>query len=355
MGWSFFASQTGKVWDGETIYHAECLFQLICSSILAGALIEYELAFKTRCLENLYMISLKQINYALAVDKTRHFKKAADMCFVSQSALSTAISELEKQLDIQIFERDNKKVLVTPLGEQFLQKAAQVKIDVDDLYHISQSHKGLLNYPFSFGVIPTIGPYLLPKVLPALRKQYPDSQLKIIEEQSHVLVDMVRSGELDAAVLALPYPIEGLLAFEFWDEDFYWIAHKSEKFADQKEITSGEINHGRLMLLKDGHCLKDHALAVCKMQNNEVENDFASTSLNTLIQMAAGKMGTTLVPEMALDQLLHDSSELTAVHLNEPGPHRKLAFIIRPNYTGMANVDLLKDIFIKELKRIYKK
>ncbi len=301
------------------------------------------------------MISLKQINYALAVEKTRHFKKAADLCYVSQSALSTAISELEKQLDIQIFERDNKKVLVTTLGEAFLEKAAQIKIEVDDLYHLSQSQKGLLNYPFSLGVIPTIGPYLLPKVLPALRKGHPNSQLKIVEEQSHVLVEMVRSGELDTAVLALPYPVEGLLTFEFWDEDFYWIAHKSEEFAQQDEINGGDINRSRLMLLKDGHCLKDHALAVCKMQNNEVENDFASTSLNTLIQMAAGKMGTTLVPEMALDQLMHGSSELTAVHLNEPGPHRRLAFITRPNYTGMANVDLLKDVFVKELKRIYKK
>ena len=301
------------------------------------------------------MISLKQINYALAVEKTRHFKKAADMCYVSQSALSTAISELEKQLDVQIFERDNKKVLVTALGEKFLEKAAQIKIEIDDLYHLSQSEKGLLNYPFSFGVIPTIGPYLLPKVLPALRKQYPNAQIKIVEEQSHVLVDMVRSGELDTAVLALPYPIEGLLAFEFWDEDFYWIAHNSEEFAQQDEITSGDINRSRLMLLKDGHCLKDHALAVCKMQNSDVESDFASTSLNTLIQMAAGKMGTTLVPEMALDQLLHGSSELTAVHLNEPGPHRKLAFITRPNYTGMANVELLKGVFTTELKRIFKK
>lgn len=296
------------------------------------------------------MISLKQLTYALAVEKTHHFKKAADLCAVSQSALSTAITELEKQLEIQIFERDNKKVLVTPVGQQFLAKAHQIKLAVDDLYMLANAEKAPLSYPMTIGVIPTIAPYLLPKVLPGLRQAFPDFKLSIVEEQSHVLVDRVRKGEIDAAILALPYEHEGLLAFEFWQEDFYWVTHKDNEHATQREITSDELREAKLMLLKEGHCLKEHALAACKMQSTETDNSLDSTSLHTLIQMVAGRMGSTLVPAMALDQLVDGSNELRAVHLNEKGPHRRIAFIVRPNYTGVNNIEALMELFREQLE-----
>jgi LysR family transcriptional regulator, hydrogen peroxide-inducible genes activator len=296
------------------------------------------------------MISLKQLHYALAVEQTRHFKKAADLCFISQSALSTSIAELEKQLGVQLFERDNKKVLLTPIGEQFLEKARDIKIQIDDLTRLVDSYKAPLSYPMTIGVIPTIGPYLLPKVLPAVRKVYPDFQLRIIEDQSKVLLEKLRDGEIDAAILALPYPIEALHSFVFLEEDFFWVAHQSDANAKQKEITSKEIRHRDLMLLEEGHCLKDHALAACKFKTHESDNSFASASLHTLVQMVAGKMGTTLVPEMALDQLLAGSSELKAVHLNEPGPHRKIAFVSRLNYAGVSNIEVLMTLFKKQLK-----
>lgn len=297
------------------------------------------------------MISLKQLNYALAVEKTLHFRKAADLCSVSQSALSTAITELEKQLGVQIFERDNKKVLVTPLGARLLATARGIKVQVDDLYQLAQANKTPLGYPMSLGVIPTIGPYLLPKVLPTVRDHYPDFQLRIIEDQSHVLVDMVRNGEIDTAILALPYAIDGLLSFEFWQEDFYWVTHRRDSHEGQTEITSEELRETRLMLLKDGHCLKDHALAACKLGSRDTDSSFASTSLNTLVQMVAGHMGTTLVPEMALDQLVSGSAELKAVHLDEPGPHRRIAFITRPNYAAVNSIELLMKLFRSQLKR----
>ncbi|GLQ05941.1 hydrogen peroxide-inducible genes activator [Sneathiella chinensis] len=297
------------------------------------------------------MISLKQLTYALAVEKTRHFKRAAELCNVSQSALSTAIAELENQLDLQIFERDNKKVLVTPLGEQVLEKARAIKLEVDDLYLLSRTRNTPLGYPMTIGVIPTIGPYLLPKVLPEVRRQYPNFKLSILEDQSHILVEKVRTGEIDTAILALPYAHDGLLAFEFWQEDFYVITHADDVKDGQTEITSKEMNAGRLLLLKDGHCLKDHALAACKLPPTEMDHSLAGTSLNTLVQMVAGRMGTTLVPQMALDQVLHESSDLKALHLNEPGPHRNLAFIIRPNYAGTANIELLMSLFTEQLEK----
>jgi len=297
------------------------------------------------------MISLKQLHYALAIEKTLHFKKAAEACNVSQSALSTAINELEKQLDVTIFERNNKQVLITNDGQLILNKAKKVKLELDELLLIPQLSKQHFSAPMSIGVIPTIGPYLLPKVLPEVRTQYPDFKLKIIEEQSHTLVEMVRSGEIDAAILALPYPIEGLMSFDFWQEDFYWVCHKDECPSKIQEITSEELEIEKLMLLKDGHCLKDHALAACSLQNKKQDSDFDSASLHTLIQMVAGKLGTTLVPQMALDQLTYNESELRAIHLNEPGPHRTIALVIRPNYVRTKELTLLQGIFTEQLSK----
>ncbi|MGB0938205.1 MAG: LysR substrate-binding domain-containing protein [Colwellia sp.] len=299
------------------------------------------------------MISLKQLNYALAVEKTLHFKKAAQLCHVSQSALSTAINELEKQLGILIFERNNKQVLVTSEGKKILDKAKTIKLEVDELLQLSQVSKSPLSAPMTMGVIPTIGPYLLPKVLPEVRSNYPEFQLKIIEEQSHVLVEKVKSGEIDAAILALPYNLDGLMHFDFWQEDFYWVCHKDDCPSKVKEITHAELALEKLMLLKEGHCLKDHALAACQLKNKE-PSDFDSASLHTLVQMVAGKLGSTLVPQMALDQLIHNASELRAIHLNEPGPHRVIAVICRPNYVRTDELMLLNKMFTGQLSSLIK-
>lgn len=297
------------------------------------------------------MISIKQIKYATAVAKTLHFKKAADMCHVSQSALSTAISELEKHLGVTLFERNNKQVLITKEGELFLAKAKDISVAIDDIYQIAQLSKAPLSAPMSIGVIPTIGPYLLPKVLPSVRQAYPDFSLRIVEDQSHVLVEKVREGEIDAAILALPYPLDNLISFPFWQEDFYWIAHKDQCPSSLTEITTKEMATDNLMLLKDGHCLKDHALAACHLTTKDTTTDVDSTSLYTLIQMVAGKLGTTLVPEMALEQLVNHNSELSALHLNEPGPHRSIAFIIRPNYVRTNDIDILMKLMKEQLAR----
>lgn len=296
------------------------------------------------------MISLKQLHYALAVEKTLHFKKAADNCHVSQSTLSTAVHELEKQLGVAIFERNNKHVFITDEGKLILEKAKRIKLEVDELTLLAKSNKAPLASPMTIGVIPTIGPFLLPKVLPKVRTEYSDFKLKIVEDQSHVLVEKLREGELDAAILALPYDIDGLMAFNFWQEDFYWVSHKDECALNLSEITTNEFDLDKLMLLKDGHCLKEHALAACKLENTNNENQLDSASLHTLIQMVAGKLGTTLVPQMALDQLVKNEGELTAVHLNEPGPHRTIALVVRPNYVRTNDIVLLQQLFEIELK-----
>nr|MCS5594570.1 LysR substrate-binding domain-containing protein [Porticoccaceae bacterium] len=192
------------------------------------------------------MISLRQLHYALAVSKTLHFKRAADACFVSPSTLSNALTEMEKQLGIQIFERDTKKVLVTELGKQVLEKAQTIMLQVDDIEHLAETQQAPLSRPMSIGIIPTIAPYLLPIILPAIDREYPELQLTIIEGQSEVLAGQVKRGEIDTAILALPYDLEGLLTFTFWQEDFYWISHKDHHLAGRDHISAGELDQAEL-------------------------------------------------------------------------------------------------------------
>ncbi len=296
------------------------------------------------------MISLKQIHYALAVERTLHFKKAAEACAVSQSALSTALSEMEKQLGFQVFERNNKQVLVTPLGRQMLQKARQIKMLMDDLSKIGEAEQAPLSSSMSLGIIPTICPFLLPVVLPSLQAGYPLLQLNISEEQSNVLVEQVRNGDLDAAILALPFKCEGLLTFKFWAEDFYWITQADDDLANRPELDNDELDPHRLMLLKEGHCLKDHALAVCHLSEISAHH-LSATSLNTLVQLVANGLGTTLVPEMALTQLVDANPKIAKVPLAESGPHREIAFVVRPNYPSLGNIELLMKLFRDQLEK----
>lgn len=296
------------------------------------------------------MISLKQIHYALAVERTLHFKKAAEACNISQSALSTALSEMEKQLGFQIFERDNRKVLVTPLGQQVLEKARAIELQMDDLQKLAEARQSPLSTPMTIGVIPTIGPYLLPRVLPELQARYPQMTLDIVEDQSAVLVDQLRRGALDAAILALPYDCDGLLSFPFWEENFYWIGHPDDELAHNGAINSDDLAEAKLILLKEGHCLSDHAIAACRLQTVS-SHAFSATSLPTLIQLVAANLGSTLVPEMALEQLVNHHSRLCAIPLDEAGPHRSIAFVVRPNYPLLNNVQLLMELFSAELKQ----
>ncbi|TOG63216.1 hydrogen peroxide-inducible genes activator [Vibrio parahaemolyticus] len=296
------------------------------------------------------MLSIKQLSYALAVSKTLHFRKAADLCHVRQSTLSTGVSELERQLGIKIFERDNKKVLVTPLGREVLDKASNIMLQLEDMAHLDHSCGEPFCFPLSIGMIPTIAPYLLPKLLLTLKEQYPNAKIDIVEEQSHVLVDMVHSGEIDAAVLAIPYPCDGLLTLEFWQEDFYWVALDGQMHTDKSSITSEELQETNLMLLKESHCLKDHILDACRLSEQTSNQEYRATSLNTLIQMVMSGMGTTLIPEMALEQLVTHYPVLSAVHLNEPGPHRRIALAFRPNYVDVSSLEALSRIAKQSLK-----
>lgn len=295
------------------------------------------------------MITLRQLEFALAVAKHRHFKRAAEDCNISQSALSLGIAELEKQLDTQIFERNNKRVLITPIGEEILTRARRVFSEINDLTTRAHSHQTPLAYPMTVGIIPTIAPYLLPKVLPALKNEYPEFRMNIIEKQTERLLEKVRYGHIDTAIIALPYAVDGLHTFEFWSEDFFAVFASDDRHAKLKTIDADGLATANLMLLGEGHCLTDQALNVCHFDRDEMKSNFSDASLNTLIQMAMANMGTTLVPEMALNQVFQQNRQVTAVPLAEAGPHRRIAFVTRLNYARVDDVNLLGGVFRQAL------
>jgi len=297
------------------------------------------------------MITVKQIHYALMVEKKLHFKKAADACYISPSTLSNAISEMESQLGFQVFERTNKKVIVTNIGRIFLSKAKDIKSGIDEINQLSDSQNKPLTLPITLGIIPTIGPYFIPLVLPTLQKKFPNLKLKIIEAQSSALVEKVNNGEIDMAILAMPYKVDGLLSFKFWEENFYYVTNINNYRKDK--IKAKDIDISNLMLLDDGHCLKSHVLAACKIETNK-QYAMEASSLSTLTQLVAGGMGSTLVPHMAIDQLVSKNSLIDKALLDEPGPHRELAIVIRPSYSSIESVELLSELFSSSLLKIPK-
>ena len=296
------------------------------------------------------MLTLKQIKYALAVEKNLHFKKAADECFVSPSTLSNAITELESYLGVKIFERNNKKVILTSIGKEILAKAKKVKLEIKSINELAQHSSGFLGSSISLGIIPTISPYFLPLILPKVRKKFSNLKFKIEEGQSQILLDKVNEGDLDMAILALPYDTKDLTTFKFWEEDFFWVSNTQDKNAGKTEIKASELENADLLLLEDGHCLKDHILGACNFSSSS-KYSLKASSLNTIIQLVKGRMGTTLIPKMALKELIGSQKDFFIAHLNEPGPHREIALVTRPDYAGMENMNLLIDFFEQCLRQ----
>ena len=296
------------------------------------------------------MLTLKQIKYALAVEKNLHFKKAADECFISPSTLSNAITELESYLGVKIFERNNKKVILTSIGKEILAKAKKIKLEINSINELAQHSSGFLGSSISLGIIPTISPYFLPLILPKVRKKFSNLKFKIEEGQSQILLDKVSEGDLDIAILALPYDTKDLATFKFWEEDFFWVSNAQDNNVGKAEIKASELENADLLLLEDGHCLKDHILGACNFSSSS-RYSLKASSLNTIIQLVKGRMGTTLIPKMALKELIGNKKNFSIAHLNEPGPHREIALVTRPDYAGMDSMNLLINFFEQCLKK----
>ena len=295
------------------------------------------------------MISIKQINYAIAVAETLHFRKAAEQCFVSPSTLSNAITEMENQLGLKIFERDNKKVIVTNLGKSIIEKAKNIKNEIENISKLSELNSEPFSNSISLGIIPTIGPFLLPILLPRIKKDYPNLNLNIVEAQTDVLLKKISSGEIEMAIMALPFETSGYKVNKFWNENFFWITKKEDPRSNKTSIKAKDLDLSELIMLEEGNCLKDHILNACKIKNTS-KITFNASTLSTSIELVKGGIGTTLVPEMAVTKLIADNPELSKIKLDEKGPHREIALISRQNYAGEREVKDLMKLFSEELK-----
>lgn len=299
------------------------------------------------------MITLRQIQFALAVARHQHFKRAAEECNISQSALSLGIAEMEKNLGVAIFERNNKQVVITPIGKELLDRAQKIYLDAQQLMERAHAGQNDMGFGMHIGFIPTIAPFLLPVVLPLIHKSYPNFSLNINEETSDRLINAVQTGRLDAAVLALPYDIASLEEKTFAEEDFFAIMHKSHILSKEEKVTPHQLKNTQLLLLGEGHCMRDQALEVCKMNKDLGKTQFKDASLNTLIQLTVNNMGITLVPEIALPQM-YQYDNLHICRLSTPGPHRKLAVVTRPNYPRHQDLEILLDIFSQAVAQLRK-
>ncbi len=245
--------------------------------------------------------TFKQLRYLCAIAKAQHFGQAAKDCHISQSTLSTAIHELEEHLGVVLIERSNKRVHLTRLGEEVVTRSKGILVNVADLVSLCNTSEKPFSHELRLGVIPTIAPYLLPSLLRLMRGEYPDFKLSLKEELSKILVERLNSGELDVLLLALPYPSPGATTFHLFYDDFLLACPDDHRLAGTHPVQLDDLNNQDLLLLEDGHCLRDHALEACKLNTNELSVPYQATSLNTLVQMVANGMGITLLPKMAID------------------------------------------------------
>jgi LysR family hydrogen peroxide-inducible transcriptional activator len=245
-------------------------------------------------------LNLRDLRYLVALAEHRHFGRAAEACFVSQPTLSTQLKKLEEHLNVTLIERSNRQVILTPVGAAVVAQAQRVLRDVDDLQRIAEEHRDPLGGDLRVGIIPTVAPYLLPRILPIIRREFPKVSIKLNEGQTRVIMKMLGDGELDAAILALPVVEEHVVQTKLYSEPFYFAVSKQHPKAGKKSVSLDDLADEQVLLLEDGHCLRDQALAICNSHNAVENTNFRATSLETLRQMVAANIGVTLMPELAL-------------------------------------------------------
>ncbi|MEE4351169.1 MAG: LysR substrate-binding domain-containing protein [Pacificimonas sp.] len=276
-----------------------------------------------------HLPTLKQLQYLVALHDHGHFGKAAGAVFVSQSTLSSGLRELESLLDANLVERTRRVVRFTPLGERVAERARKVLAAAEDLTALVQTESKPLTGDLRLGVIPTIAPFLLPRILPKLRAAHPKLRLFLREEPSADVCEALHKGQVDCALLALPYGCGEIDAEVLFEDRFLVAAHRDDDTLAAESVAAGEIDGDRLLLLEDGHCLKEHALAACRRPEFRSEASVIGTSLHTLIQMVDNRLGLTLVPQMAVDAGLLRGTEVEARPLAEDGAVRDIALIWR--------------------------
>jgi len=248
--------------------------------------------------------TVKQLRYLVAVDETRHFGKAAELCYVTQSALSTGIKELETLLGVQLIDRTNKQVTTTQLGKQVATQARLSLQDIESIVELAANDSQSLSGTLRVGVIPTIAPFILPRILPEIRIRYPELYVYLKEDLTDNLHTQLMDGELDLILMAFPYDLSGVSTLTLFRDNFVLAHKKNTKLIEPEKFSLNRLNRESLMLLEEGHCLRNHAMLGCKIKRRDNVSRFAASSLFTLIQMVDCDLGITLLPEMAIDSPL---------------------------------------------------
>ena len=290
-----------------------------------------------------YLPTLKQLQYLVALHEHGHFGRAAEACFVSQSTLSAALRDLETLLGVVLVERTKRAVRFTPLGNRVASKAHRALREAEELVDLVQSSGLPLSGEIRLSVIPTIAPFLLPRMLPRLRRERPALKLFLREEPSAAAIESLHYGRSDCVLLALPFPT-GEVEVEVIELDALFVAFPKDDPRDPpEEISPDLIDENRLLLMEDGHCLKDHALSACNRPEMRASAAMIGTSLHTLVQMVDNGLGLTLLPEMAIDAGILNGTNVVARPLKAANANREIALVWRKNSPRSDEFRLLAD------------
>jgi len=293
-------------------------------------------------------MNLRDLQYLVAVADVRHFGRAADACGVSQPTLSTQLAKLERELGTNLLER-GRKVMLTPAGEQVVQRARVILDEADGILQVARQAGEPESGTIRLGLFPTLAPYLLPHVVPMLRARFPHVELLLVEEKSEVLLQQLRDGALDAAVLAQPVQDSHLVQEYLFSEDFLLAVPSGHPLASSDESVDVSVLAGEhVLLLDEGHCLRDQALDVCRLAGAQERAGIRATSTETLRQMVAGGVGVTLLPQLAALPPATMPSGLRLLTFTDPAPQRSLALFWRPSSAQRALLpkvaEVLRDV-----------
>jgi LysR family hydrogen peroxide-inducible transcriptional activator len=295
--------------------------------------------------------TLRQLAYLVELSERLNFRVAAEAQFVTQSTLSAGIKELETLLGVQLVERDRRHVRLTPVGEDVVARGRELLAAATDLAEAARSATRPLSGPLRLGAIPTIAPYLLPAALPALRRAHRELKLYLREDLTKRLLERLRAGGLDVALIALPFDTGDLYVRELFKDEFSFVARADDPAVREKDVALRRLDTDDLLLLEEGHCLRDHAIAACGPRRGKWESRVEATTLTTLIQMVEGGLGVTLLPGITLDAGILRGTRLVARPCSPPAPARTLALVARRTSPRRRDADLLAEFLLEHHHR----
>jgi LysR family hydrogen peroxide-inducible transcriptional activator len=297
-------------------------------------------------------MNLRDLKYVIAVAETGHFGKAAERCHVSQPTLSGQIKKLEEELGITLFERTNRSVEITPIGDSIVAHARQMMEQADAIVQLAQAHQDPLAGPLRVGAIPTLSPYLMPLILVPLKKQHPQMQLVLSEELTDILLTRLRNHEIDVALLATAVDEQDLEALPLFDEPF-WVAYpRKHAFYTKEKITLRDLEKENLLLLAEGHCLADQAMEICRIKERSTQGELAdlrAASLETLIQLVRAEFGITLLPALAMRGSWATGSGVVAQPLSSANADRRISMVFRQSFPRRAALEALAKVILANL------